>query len=75
MPPFSALVVHSGVRADARAVFFSQSVGRSGSLMVKNHMNSQEPTPFELLKPADVAARLGVSRTWLYDAARTGRTR
>ena len=27
----------------------------------------------ELLKPSDVAARLGVSRTWLYDAARAGR--
>ena len=26
-----------------------------------------------LLKPADVARRLGVSRTWLYEAARTGR--
>ncbi len=27
----------------------------------------------ELLKPSDVASRLGVSRTWLYDAARDGR--
>jgi len=27
----------------------------------------------ELLKPSDVARRLGVSRTWLYDAAREGR--
>jgi excisionase family DNA binding protein len=26
-----------------------------------------------LLKPAEVAARLAVSRTWLYDAAKTGR--
>jgi excisionase family DNA binding protein len=26
-----------------------------------------------LLKPTEVAAQLGVSRTWLYDAARTGR--
>jgi excisionase family DNA binding protein len=26
-----------------------------------------------LLKPAEVARRLGVSRTWLYEAARTGR--
>ena len=26
-----------------------------------------------LLKPAEVAERLGVSRTWLYEAARTGR--
>ena len=28
----------------------------------------------ELLRPADVARMLGVSRTWLYDAARAGRT-
>jgi len=27
----------------------------------------------ELLKPTEVARRLGVSRTWLYDAARDGR--
>lgn len=27
----------------------------------------------ELLRPADVAKRLGVSRAWLYDAAKTGR--
>jgi excisionase family DNA binding protein len=26
-----------------------------------------------LLKPAEVAARLAVSRTWLYEAARSGR--
>jgi excisionase family DNA binding protein len=26
----------------------------------------------ELLKPSEVAARLRVSRTWLYDAAKTG---
>jgi excisionase family DNA binding protein len=27
----------------------------------------------ELLKPADVARRLGVSRSWLYEAAKHGR--
>jgi excisionase family DNA binding protein len=27
----------------------------------------------DLLKPADVARRLGVSRSWLYDAAKSGR--
>jgi excisionase family DNA binding protein len=27
----------------------------------------------ELLKPSEVAAQLGVSRTWLYDAAKAGR--
>jgi excisionase family DNA binding protein len=26
-----------------------------------------------LLKPSEVARRLGVSRTWLYEAARSGR--
>jgi predicted DNA-binding transcriptional regulator AlpA len=26
----------------------------------------------ELLEPSDVTARLGVSRTWLYDAAKAG---
>jgi excisionase family DNA binding protein len=26
-----------------------------------------------LLRPAEVARKLGVSRTWLYDAAKTGR--
>jgi excisionase family DNA binding protein len=33
----------------------------------------QQPCAIDLLKPAEVAARLGVSRTWLYDAARQGR--
>ena len=27
----------------------------------------------DLLKPADVARRLGVSRSWLYEAAKQGR--
>lgn len=27
----------------------------------------------DLLTPAELAQRLGVSRSWLYDAARTGR--
>lgn len=27
----------------------------------------------ELLKPSEVARQLGVSRTWVYDAAKTGR--
>jgi excisionase family DNA binding protein len=27
----------------------------------------------DLLRPADVARRLGVSRAWLYDAAKSGR--
>jgi len=36
-------------------------------------MDSDQPTLIDLLKPAEVAARLGVSRTWLYAAAREGR--
>jgi excisionase family DNA binding protein len=36
-------------------------------------MDSQQISTPELLKPAEVAARLGVSRTWLYEAARAGR--
>jgi excisionase family DNA binding protein len=27
----------------------------------------------DLLRPAEVAGKLGVSRTWLYDAAKAGR--
>jgi excisionase family DNA binding protein len=35
---------------------------------------SSEPRDLpELLTPSEVAARLRVSRTWLYEAARTGR--
>ena len=47
--------------------------GRLGSLAVNNHMLSEQRKPTDLLKPADVAAQLGVSRTWLYDAAKAGR--
>jgi excisionase family DNA binding protein len=36
-------------------------------------MNSNSTAPFDLLKPTEVAARLGVSRTWLYEAAKDGR--
>jgi excisionase family DNA binding protein len=41
---------------------------------VSNGMNELESEPMVvLLKPTAVAERLGVSRTWLYDAAKTGR--
>lgn len=41
---------------------------------VYNRMNSESPPPqLALLKPSEVAAQLGVSRSWLYDAAKTGR--
>jgi excisionase family DNA binding protein len=36
-------------------------------------MLSKQASQTDLLKPAEVAAQLGVSRTWLYDAARAGR--
>jgi excisionase family DNA binding protein len=36
-------------------------------------MQLDQPPQTVLLKPAEVAARLAVSRTWLYDAAKTGR--
>jgi excisionase family DNA binding protein len=36
-------------------------------------MEKEQPSLIDLLKPAEVAVRLGVSRTWLYDAARDGR--
>lgn len=36
-------------------------------------MLTDQARPIGLLKPAEVAAQLGVSRTWLYDAAKAGR--
>jgi excisionase family DNA binding protein len=36
-------------------------------------VTSKNPVTIDLLKPTEVAARLGVSRSWLYDAARDGR--
>ena len=48
-------------------------MGRFGPLTVNNHVSSQQISAPDLLKPAEVAARLGVSRTWLYEAARAGR--
>jgi excisionase family DNA binding protein len=36
-------------------------------------MTGTPATPIGLLKPSEVAARLGVSRAWLYDAAKDGR--
>lgn len=37
-------------------------------------MNNGYPQPeLSLIKPAALAAQLGVSRTWIYDAARDGR--
>jgi excisionase family DNA binding protein len=47
--------------------------GRFGLLTVNNNMGSEQSSQIDLLKPAEVAARLGVSRTWLYAAAKAGR--
>lgn len=47
---------------------------RSAALRVNSdvhpHLPDRSPT---LLKPSEVAVQLGVSRSWLYDAAKTGR--
>ncbi|HWY89342.1 MAG TPA: helix-turn-helix domain-containing protein [Solirubrobacteraceae bacterium] len=39
----------------------------------KPHMNGNGTSGIDLLKPSEVATRLRVSRTWLYDAAKQGR--
>jgi excisionase family DNA binding protein len=36
-------------------------------------MSANGASRTDLLKPSEVATRLRVSRTWLYDAAKTGR--
>lgn len=36
-------------------------------------MNGNATSGIDLLKPSEVAQRLQVSRTWLYDAAKQGR--
>jgi excisionase family DNA binding protein len=42
--------------------------------VVNNHMHEDHPQPkLALLKPTALAAQLGVSRAWLYEAAKTGR--
>ncbi len=38
-----------------------------------HHRPVQRPAASGLLKPTEVARRLGVSRTWLYTAAKDGR--
>ena len=38
-----------------------------------NERDSVDATTVALLKPAEVARRLGVSTSWLYDAAKDGR--
>jgi len=51
-----------------------RSIGRFGPLTVNNAMNEpQSPLTLTLLKPTAVAAQLGVSRSWLYEAAKSGR--
>jgi excisionase family DNA binding protein len=51
-----------------------RSIGRIDPLTVNNTMNEpQSPLTSTLLKPTAVAAQLGVSRSWLYEAAKNGR--
>lgn len=40
---------------------------------IRDSRPAQRPTTGALLKPSEVARRLGVSRTWLYAAAKDGR--
>lgn len=40
---------------------------------VSTHMDDTGASGIDLLKPSEVATRLRVSRTWLYDAAKQGR--
>jgi excisionase family DNA binding protein len=48
--------------------------GRFIPYSVSGHMSPASPhTQLALLKPSDVAAQLGVSRSWVYDAAKAGR--
>jgi excisionase family DNA binding protein len=48
--------------------------GRFGPYWVSTHMSPTSPYAHPvLLKPSEVAAQLAVSRSWLYDAAKTGR--
>jgi excisionase family DNA binding protein len=43
-------------------------------LTVNTYMGTKSAPPhFALLKPSELAAQLGVSRSWLYDAAKAGR--
>jgi excisionase family DNA binding protein len=37
------------------------------------HLSAGQPAVRQLLKPTEVARRLGMSRTWLYAAAKNGR--
>lgn len=50
-------------------------IGRCKALTVISNMRAEATSNplLGLLKPAQVAAELGVSRAWLYDAAKTGR--
>jgi excisionase family DNA binding protein len=47
--------------------------GRIAHVAVSDDMRADEVAHTGLLKPSAVAARLAVSRTWLYDAAKAGR--
>ena len=48
--------------------------GRTNTAGLAQTVNNDRPQPeLVLIKPMALAAQLGVSRTWLYDAAKSGR--
>jgi excisionase family DNA binding protein len=47
--------------------------GRFALLTVNTYMGIKSAPLISLLKPSELAAQLGVSRSWLYDAAKAGR--
>lgn len=63
------------VRADTDSCrLLSKVLGRSAGFAVNNPVSPErQSSQVPLLKPSEVAAQLGVSRSWLYDAAKTGR--
>src|SRR6185312_1851965 len=52
---------------------WEQDGGRIDPVGVSNGMDGDAAPEVRLLKPTDVARRLAVSRTWVYDAAKEGR--
>lgn len=59
---------------DAICLRLAKVGGRLALLTVNTDMGTESAPPHvALLKPSELAARLGVSRSWLYDAAKAGR--
>jgi excisionase family DNA binding protein len=51
----------------------THSLGYFHPLAADTNMLIEQSSRVDLLKPAELAEKLGVSRTWLYDAAKAGR--